>query len=264
MRLEGKTAVVTGASSGLGRAIARAFAGEGAYVYAVGRRTDRLVSLIEEVGGRGSAITADVSRAEDMDRLYDQVRADGRSLDVVVANAGGTTLATLEEITPELLDREWGSNVNGTLYTVQKAVPLLRSGATVILMSSTAADKGTPGVGLYAAGKAAIRSFARTWANELKDLGVRVNCISPAAVQTASLHGALSDHRRALGSRREGEVVDTDALTQQAYQGLVSRIPLARLGEPDEVARLALFLATEDSAFITATNVYIDGGLTQV
>lgn len=260
MKLEGKTAVVTGASSGLGRAIAQMFAAEGAHVYLVGRRQELLLELEADLAGSGTAVVADVSRPEDLDRLYDRIESDGRGLDVVVANAGGTLLATLDEVTPDLLRREWGTNVDGTIWTVQKSVRLLRPGAAVILMGSTAADKGTAGVGLYSAAKAAIRSLGRTWANELKDRGVRVNTISPGTVLTDALDGALRDHRRAPGA----DTTSAEELTRQAYEGLVARIPLGRLGHPDEVARLALFLATDDSSFITGSNVYVDGGLGQI
>lgn len=260
MKLDGKNAVVTGASSGLGKAIARSLATEGAHVYLVGRRQELLAELETDLHGRGTAVVADVSRPEDMDRLYNRVEADGRKLDIVVANAGGTLLATLDEVTPELLRQEWGTNVDGIIWTVQKSIRLLQPGASVILMGSTAADKGTAGVGLYAAAKAAIRSFARTWANELKDHGVRVNTISPGTVLTDALDGALRDHRRVPDTNG----MTADDLTQRAYDGLIARIPLGRLGDPDDVARLALFLATDDSCFITGSNMYVDGGLGQI
>ncbi|WGY00350.1 SDR family oxidoreductase [Nocardioides sp. QY071] len=258
MRLHGQTIVVTGASSGLGLAMCRMFAAEGAHVYAVGRRTALLEELAAELGERCTPFTADVTSPEDLDALYRRVGEDERRLDVVVANAGGTTKAEIADLTPDYLAREWALNVNGTVFTVQKALPLLRDGGSVILLGSIAAEKGSAGVGAYAAAKAATRSFGRTWANELRSRRIRVNTISPGPILTDALDGPMRSHPEGASA------AEVDQIARLRYDDLTARIPLGRVGDPDEVARLALFLASEESSFITGSNLFIDGGLAQV
>lgn len=260
-RMHDKTVVVTGASSGLGRAMSTLFIEEGARVYAAARRSELLAALANDLGENLTPVVVDVTVPGDVERLYQHVRADGREIDVVVANAGGTERVLLEEVTAEHLEREWALNVTGTFNTVQKALPLLRPGASVILLGSTAADKGSVGTGVYAASKAAVRSFGRTWANELRARSVRVNTISPGPVQTEALDGSVRDQRLIPEAMK---TLDPDEVTRRIYADLTARIPVGRVGDPREVARLALFLATDESSFITGANIYIDGGLTQV
>ncbi|MFD4698600.1 SDR family NAD(P)-dependent oxidoreductase [Streptomyces niveus] len=245
--LEGKTAVVTGGSSGIGLAAAVRLAAEGAHVFITGRRKTSLDAAVETIGpASATAVVGDISSLADLDRLYDTVRARGRGLDVVFANAGTASFATLEEVTEDHFDETFGVNVRGTLFTVHKALPLLNDGASVILNSSVRADDGVKAFGTYAASKAAIRSFARTWANELKDRGIRVNAISPGTIDTPAVDA----------------VAGGNAPVSKAQ--FVAGVPLGRIGRPDEVAEAVAFLASGRSSFILGANLYVDGGENQI
>ncbi|MER8154769.1 SDR family oxidoreductase [Streptomyces sp. NPDC094472] len=247
-QLEGKTAVITGGGTGIGRATAVRLAAEGAHVFVTGRRKAELDAAVEAIGPAGAtAVAGDVTNLADLDRLYDAVRARGRGLDVVFANAATAAFATLEEVTEEHLDRTFAVNVRGTLFTVQKALPLLNDGASVILNASTAADNGTEAFGAYAASKAAIRSFARTWANELKGRGIRVNAVSPGPIDTPGITDLFGEENAA-----------------DARGHLATTAAIGRMGRPEEVAALVAFLASEQSAFILGANLYVDGGENQI
>ncbi|AJZ86026.1 MULTISPECIES: SDR family NAD(P)-dependent oxidoreductase [Streptomyces] len=247
-QLEGKTAVITGGGTGIGRATAVRLAAEGAHVFITGRRKAELDAVVEAIGPAGAtAVAGDVTNLADLDRLYDAVRARGRGLDVVFANAATAAFATLEEVTEEHLDRTFAVNVRGTLFTVQKALPLLNDGASVILNASTAADNGTEAFGAYAASKAAIRSFARTWANELKCRGVRVNAVSPGPIDTPGITDLFGEENAA-----------------DARGHLATTAAIGRMGRPEEVAALVAFLASEQSGFILGANFYVDGGENQI
>jgi NAD(P)-dependent dehydrogenase (short-subunit alcohol dehydrogenase family) len=248
MQLEGKTAVVTGGTTGIGLAGARRLAAEGAHVYVTGRRKTQLDEAVDQIGPNATGIQADVSNLDDLDRLYATIAADGRRIDVLFANAGGGEFASLEQVTEEHFDQTFAINVRGTLFTVQKALPLLNDGASVILTGSTAAESGSEAFGVYAATKAAIRSFARTWANELKGRGIRVNTVAPGPISTPGLAGLAPDEEQAEGLKTM----------------LAGTVPLGRLGHPDEVGNVVLFLASDQSSFITGTNLYVDGGQNQV
>ncbi|GAA3998012.1 SDR family NAD(P)-dependent oxidoreductase [Streptomyces plumbiresistens] len=247
-QLEGKTAVITGGSTGIGLATAIRLAAEGAHVFITGRRKTELDAAVETIGStRATAVAGDISDLTDLDRLYDAVRARGRGLDVVFANAAAASFATLEQTTEEHFDRTFGVNVRGTLFTVQKALPLLNDGASVILNSSVRADDGVAAFGAYAASKAAIRSFARTWANELKARNIRVNAISPGTIETPGLDAVVGTG-------------DTSVTKSHFAAG----VPLGRIGRADEVANIVAFLASEQSSFILGANLYIDGGENQI
>ncbi|MFF3564044.1 SDR family NAD(P)-dependent oxidoreductase [Streptomyces sp. NPDC002574] len=248
-QLDGKTAVVTGGSTGIGFASARRFVEEGAHVYLTGRRQERLDAAVASIGERTTGVRGDVADPADVDRLYERIAADGRRVDVVFANAGVGEPAPLAQITEENIDFHLGVNVKGTIFTVQKALPLLNDHASVILSASIWTIEGPEGFSLYAATKTAARSFARTWANELKDRGIRVNAISPGTIDTPGLDGAVGVH---TGQGR------------QTKEFLVSRIPLGRIGTPEDVADVVLFLASEQSRFVTGIELFVDGGAVQV
>jgi NAD(P)-dependent dehydrogenase (short-subunit alcohol dehydrogenase family) len=247
-RLKDKTAVVTGGGTrGIGRATAARLAAEGAHVFITGRREAELDEAAEVIGSAVTAVPGDITDPTDLDRLYAMVRERGRGLDVLFANAAAASFATLEQTTEEEYDRIFDVNVKGTLRTVQKALPLLNDGASVILNASTTVDRGTAAFGAYAASKAAIRSFARTWANELKDRRIRVNAISPGPIDTSGIT-ELAGEQNAAAFR----------------EGLVADVPIGRMGRPEEVAAAVAFLASADSTFLLGANLYVDGGANQI
>lgn len=246
-RLENKVAVVTGATSGIGRAIATRYAAEGAKVYVTGRRQEVLDEVVTEIDGDVVGVRADVSSATDVEALYAAVQADAGRIDVLVANAGGGSFAPLGQITEEQYRDTFDANVRGTLLTVQGALPLLVDGASVILMSSTTSVLGGAAFSVYAASKAAIRNFARSWALDLKDRGIRVNAIAPGPTHTPGLVGLVPDGQ-------EQGLLDT----------LAAEVPLGRVADASEIAGVALFLATDDASFVNGVELFADGGQAQV
>lgn len=246
-KLDGKVALVTGGSSGIGLACAKRFATEGATVVITGRRPAELDAAVRAIGTRVRAVRTDVSRLAELDALYADMRTREGHIDVVFANAGGGSFAALGEITEQSFDETFATNVKGTLFTVQKALPLLRDGASVILTGSTAGSSGTPAFSVYSATKAAIRSFARTWILDLAKRKIRVNVLSPGSTRTPGLVG--------LAPPGQGEAL----LAQMA-----TAIPLGRIADPDEIANAALFLASEESSYVTGSELFVDGGQAQV
>lgn len=247
-RLEGKIAVVTGANSGIGLACAKRFAEEGARVFMTGRRQTELDAAVAEVGRSARGVQGDIAKLSDLDQLYSVVRDEAGHIDVLLANAGGGEFSPLQEITEEHFDRTFASNVKGTLFTVQKALPLLRDGATIILTGSSAANKGVPAFSVYSATKAAIRSFARDWIIDLAPLKIRVNVLVPGSTLTPGWRSLTQseDQFKAFVSASEAAA------------------PLGRLGRPDEIAAAALFLASDESSYVTGSELYADGGAAQV
>jgi NAD(P)-dependent dehydrogenase (short-subunit alcohol dehydrogenase family) len=246
-QLTGKTALVTGGSSGIGLAAAQRFAAEGAYVFITGRNQSSLDDAIATIGADATGIRSDASNLEDLAKVVDAVAAHGRGLDVVFANAGGGELAALPDVTVEQFTNTFNINVGGIVFTVQKVLPLLNSGASIVLTGSTAAYGGNPGMTVYAASKAAIRSLGRTWAAELADKGIRVNTIVPGPVETPGLKGLAP-------SGQEQVLLDAEA----------SRVPMRRVGRPEEIAAAVLFLASDESSFMTGTEMFVDGGERQI
>ena len=241
-KLQGKVAVITGGSSGMGLATAKRYVAEGAYVFITGRRQAELDAAVKQIGGNVTAVRGDVSNLADLDRLYEVVKAKQGHIDVLFANAGVGEFVPLGAITPEHFDQTFGVNVRGTLFTVQKALPLFRDGGSIILTGSIASIKGIPAFGVYSATKAAIRSFVRTWTLELKDRRIRSNVISPGTIDTPILA----------------------PLPKEAIAQIVAGVPMARMGESEEIAAAALFLASEDSSFVTGIEMFVDGGAAQV
>ena len=246
--LDGKIALVTGGNSGIGLAIAKRFAHEGAFVFITGRRKNELEKAAKLIGPEPAAIQADVSNLSDLDRVYEEIRSRKGRLDILVANAGGGTFAPLGAITEEHYDQTFDINVKGSLFTVQKLLPLLSEGASIILTGSTAGSEGIAAFGVYAATKAAIRSFARSWATDLKERKIRVNVLSPGPIETPGLAALAPD----------------DVSREKLYAAFVEQIPLGRLGQPDEVAKVASFLASDDASFVNGIELFVDGGAAQV
>jgi len=248
-KLQGKIAVITGGTTGIGLASAKRFVAEGAFVYIFGRRKDALDAAVAELGQNARGVQGDISKLEDLDRLFEAVKAEKGSIDVLFANAGLGNLAPLGAITPEAFDQVFDVNVKGTLFTVQKALPLLVDGASVILTASNVSIKGTPAFSVYSASKAAVRNFARSWTLDLKSRGIRVNVISPGPIKTPGLV----------------DLAGPDAAQQQGLLDyMASTVPVGRVGDPDDVAGAAVFLASSDASFIAGTELFVDGGQAQI
>ena len=247
-KLEGKIALITGGNSGIGLATAKQFVNEGAYVFITGRRDPELVAAVKEIGRNVTGVQGDVSNLGDLDRLFAQIKQEKGRLDVVFANAGVAAYAPFGKITEEYYDSIFNVNVKGLLFTVQKALPLLPDGASIILNASIVGSKGFSANSVYSATKAAVRSFARTWTTDLKDRRIRVNAVSPGLTDTPGL-------RELLASAETG---------QQRLKMLSNSVPLGRVGTPDEIAKAVVFLASDDSSYITGTELFVDGGMAQV
>lgn len=247
-RLTGKTALITGGSTGIGLASAIRFAAEGARVYIAGRRQAEIDKAIAKIGHGATGIRCDVSSLADLDHLYAQIKSEAGQLDILFANAGLGTFAPLGEISEADFDHMFGVNVKGTLFTVQKALPLMRSGGSIILTGSTTGSMGTPAFSIYSATKAAIRNFARSWALDMKGTGIRINVLSPGGTETPGLLDLF-------GASGQSEAL---------LAGLAAQTPLGRIGRPEETAAVALFLASDESSFMTGSEVFVDGGMAQV
>jgi NAD(P)-dependent dehydrogenase (short-subunit alcohol dehydrogenase family) len=247
-RLDGKIAVVTGGNSGIGLAAAKHFAAEGAEVVIIGRRQEELDKALDVIGPRAMAIQGDISRLDDLDRVFDTVKAAKGRIDVLLANAGLGDTQPIGSITEESFDRIFSVNVKGTLFTVQKALPMMKAGGSIILTGSTTGSMGTPAFSVYSASKAAIRNFVRSWALDLVGTGIRVNVLSPGPTSTPGLLNGLA---------RSGQ-------QEAMVAGLIAKTPLGRMGDPDEIAAAALFLASNDSSFMTGSELCVDGGYAQI
>ncbi len=245
--LAGKVALVTGGTSGIGLATAKELAAQGAKVYITGRRQAELDNAVASLDGQVTGIRADASRLEDLDTVYAQIAEQAGRLDVLYANAGGGDMLPLGAITEEHFDRIFATNVRGVLFTVQKALPLLVSGSSVILTGSTVSIKGTANFSVYSASKAAVRNFARSWALDLQGRGIRVNVVSPGPIKTPGL----------------GELVPEDQ-RQGLFDALAATVPLGRIGEAEEVAKVVAFLASDAASFINAAELFVDGGMAQI
>jgi hypothetical protein len=248
-KLEGKIAVVTGGTAGIGLATAKRFATEGAQVFVTGRRQAELDALVRAIGPKATGIKADSANLSDLDRLYERVKTEAGRIDVLFVNAGGGSMLPLGSISEEQFDDTFGRNVKGVIFTVQKALPLLVDGASVILTASNASIKGTAAFSVYSASKAAVRNFARSWTLDLKARGIRVNVISPGPIKTPGLV----------------DLAGPEATKQQGLLDyMASTIPLGRVGDPEEVASAAAFLASSESSFIAGTELFVDGGQAQI
>ena len=250
--LDGKIAVITGGNSGIGLATAQRFVAEGAYVFITGRRQSELDAAVRQIGKNVTGVQGDVSNLADLDRLYAAVKEQKGRIDILFANAGVGEFATLVAITEEHFDKTFGINVKGLLFTVQKALPLFQDGGSIILTASTSASKGVEGFSVYNATKAAIRSFARTWTVDLKQRKIRVNAISPGSIDTPASRLSLSG---LVQSEQQGE---------QLRRNVMRTVPLGRIGSPDEVAKVASFLASDDSSYVTGIELFVDGGAAQI
>jgi NAD(P)-dependent dehydrogenase (short-subunit alcohol dehydrogenase family) len=244
-KLEGKIALVTGGNSGIGLATAKQFVNEGAYVFITGRREAELAAAVKVIGRNVTGVQGDVSNLDDLDRLFAQIKKEKSKIDIVFANAGGAGFAPLGQITEEHYDALFNSNVKGVLFTVQKALPLLPDGASIILNASIVASKATaPEWSVYSATKAAVRSFARTWTTDLKDPRIRVNAVSPGYTDTPPWHAVEA--------------------VEKTMKTISNTIPLGRWGTPDDIAKAVVFLASDDSSYVTGTELFVDGGFAQV
>jgi NAD(P)-dependent dehydrogenase (short-subunit alcohol dehydrogenase family) len=241
-KLAGKVAVITGGNSGIGLATAERFIAEGAHVFVTGRRQKELDAAVDRLGPQATGVQGDVAVPADLDRLYDVVKKSKGKIDVLFVNAGVGELVPLAQVTEAHFDKIFNVNVRGALFTVQKALPLLSDGASVILTGSVAGSKGIEAFGVYNASKAAIRSFARSWTSDLKSRKIRVNVISPGPIDTPIL----------------------DPIPKEAVEGFVGAVPLGRIGKPEEIATAALFFASDDSSYITGVELFVDGGMGQV
>lgn len=258
-RLAGKIVLITGGNSGIGLASARRFVTEGAFVYITGRRQEELDKAVAEIGHDVRALQGDVSKLDDLDRIVATIREEKGHLDVLLANAGVGETALLGAITEASFDKTFDINVKGTLFTVQKALPLMRAGGSIILLGSTAGSKGAPAFSVYNATKAAIRNFARSWALELKGTGIRVNVLSPGGTVTPGLEHLLTSGN-STPAGKEVDAAQRDAI----FGAFAEQIPMGRIGDPGEVAAVAVFLASEDSSYMTGGEVFVDGGYAQV
>ena len=241
-KLEGKVAVITAATSGMALATAKLFVAEGAYVFITGRRKEKLDEAVKAIGRNVTGVQGDAANLEDLDRLYATVKREKGKIDVLFASAGRGELATLDQVTEEHFDTTFDLNVRGTLFTVQKALPLFNDNGSIFLNGSIASIKGFPSFGVYSASKAAVRSFARTWLLELKDRRIRVNILSPGTIDTPIL----------------------DPLGTDAKEYLKAQIPRGEMGRPEEIATVALFLASNDSSFVNGIELFVDGGTAQI
>ncbi len=248
-KLEGKIAVVTGGNSGIGLATAQRFVAEGAYVFITGRRQSELEAAVKQIGKSATAVQGDVSNLADLDRFYATVKQQKGHVDVLFANAGTGEIGPLGAITEEQFDKTFNANVKGLLFSVQKALPLLKDGSSIILNASMVSSTGSPGLAVYSASKAAVRSFARTFTSDLKDRKIRVNAVSPGVIPSPG-------YRNSLGW--------TDEQIQQYVDSVVGKIPLGRTGTLDEVAKAVTFLASDESSYVAGIELFVDGGMTQV
>ena len=247
-KLDGKVAVITGANSGIGLAAAKRFAEEGARVFMTGRRQQALDAAVAQVGARARGIQGDIANLADLDRLFETVRREAGSIDVLFANAGGGEFAALADVTEEHFDSTFATNVKGTLFTVQKALPLLKDGASIILTGSTSATTGIPAFSVYSASKAAIRNFARGWILDLAPRNIRVNVLVPGSTSTPGWH----------------DMAPNAAINEEMIKMVEATTPLGRLGDPAEVASAALFLASDESSFVNGSELFVDGGSAQI
>jgi NAD(P)-dependent dehydrogenase (short-subunit alcohol dehydrogenase family) len=241
-KLEGKVAVITAATSGMALATAKLFVEEGAYVFITGRRQDVLDQAVKEIGRNVTGVQGDASNLADLDRLYETVKLQKGKIDVLFASAGTGSFAPIGSVTEEDFDNTFDLNVRGTLFTVQKALPLFNDGGSIFMNGSIASIKGIPSFGVYSASKAAVRSFARTWLVDLKDRGIRVNVLSPGTIDTPIL----------------------EPFGEDAKKQFVSMIPRGTIGRPEEIATVALFLASSDSSFVNGVELFVDGGTAQI
>jgi len=247
-KLEGIIALVTGGTSGIGLATAKQFVAEGAHVFITGRREQELSAAAKDIGSNVTTVQGDVSKLDDLDRLFARIRTEKGRLDVLFANAGIAKYGRLGEISEEFFDSIFDINVKGVLFTVQKALPLMPDGAAIILNASVVGSKGLSSNSVYSATKAAIRSFARTWTTDLKERRIRVNAISPGTIDTPGLNDLLAS-------------ADTG---KERVRMIQTSIPLARFGKPEEIAKAVVFLASDDASYITGTELFVDGGFAQV
>jgi NAD(P)-dependent dehydrogenase (short-subunit alcohol dehydrogenase family) len=248
-KLEGKVAVITGGNSGIGLATAQRFVAEGAYVFITGRRQSELDAAVKLIGKNVTAVQGDVSNLADLDRLYAAVKQQKGHIDIVFANAGSGEFAPLGAISEEHFDKIFNANVKGLLFTVQKALPLLKDGSSIILNASIVASIGAPAFSVYSASKAAVRSFARTFTSDLKDRKIRVNAVSPGVIPSPG-------YRSSLGM--------TEEQVKQYADSAAGDIPLGRVGTLDEIAKAVSFLASDESSYVTGIELAVDGGMTQV
>jgi NAD(P)-dependent dehydrogenase (short-subunit alcohol dehydrogenase family) len=247
-KLDGKVTLITGGNSGIGLATAKQFVDEGAYVFITGRREAELSGAVKDIGKNVTAVQGDVSNLGDLERLFAQIKRDKGKLDIIFANAGVARYAPLGSITEEFYDSIFNINVKGVLFTVQKALPLMPDGGSIILNASIVASKGFSANSVYSATKAAVRSFARTWTTDLKDRRIRVNAVSPGSIDTPGLT----------------DLLDSAEASDERRKMIANSVPLGRFGTPDEIAKAVVFLASDDSSYITGTELFVGGGIAQV
>ena len=247
-KLDGKIAVITGGNSGIGLATARRFVDEGAFVFITGRRQEELDAAVKSIGRNVVGVRGDVANLADLDRLYATVKQQKGRVDIVFANAGVAEFVPFAQVTEAHYDKTFNINVKGLLFTVQKALPLMPDGGSIILNASIVASKGFPASSVYSATKGAVRSFARTWTTDLKDRRIRVNALSPGPIETPGMDGLAKSPQE----------------LKQMKEGFAATIPLGRIGEADEIAKAAVFLASDESSFVTGIELFVDGGVAQV